>query len=78
MLFRALFWVGLVSMLMPREPDLGYGRPGPGADLTSGVLSWFHSGTETKAAEPKSRTVTTRSLAQVKAEIAAAVRQDNF
>ena len=28
MIFRAIFWIGLVSLLMPREPDLGLGRPG--------------------------------------------------
>ncbi|MGH6872480.1 MAG: hypothetical protein ACREHE_13340 [Rhizomicrobium sp.] len=28
MLFRALFWIALVSILMPREPNLGFGRPG--------------------------------------------------
>jgi hypothetical protein len=28
MLFRALFWIAVVAVLMPREPDLGLGRPG--------------------------------------------------
>ncbi|HEY5047703.1 MAG TPA: hypothetical protein VII49_06790 [Rhizomicrobium sp.] len=28
MVLRALFWITLVSVLMPREPDLGFGRPG--------------------------------------------------
>ncbi len=28
MILRAIFWIGLVSFLMPREPDLGFGRPG--------------------------------------------------
>ena len=28
LIFRALFWVGVVALLMPREPDLGVGRPG--------------------------------------------------
>jgi len=28
MIFRAIFWIGLVALLMPHEPDLGYGRPG--------------------------------------------------
>lgn len=27
MLLRAVFWIGLVSLLMPHEPDLGLGRP---------------------------------------------------
>ena len=28
MIFRAIFWIGLVAFLMPHEPDLGFGRPG--------------------------------------------------
>jgi hypothetical protein len=27
MIFRAIFWIGLVAILMPHEPDLGFGRP---------------------------------------------------
>ena len=27
MLLRAAFWIGVVSLMMPREPDLGFGRP---------------------------------------------------
>jgi hypothetical protein len=27
MIFRAIFWIGLVALLMPHEPDLGFGRP---------------------------------------------------
>ncbi len=27
MIFRAVFWIGLVALLMPHEPDLGFGRP---------------------------------------------------
>ena len=30
MIFRAIFWIGLVSLLTPHEPDLGLGRPGAG------------------------------------------------
>ncbi|HVZ91374.1 MAG TPA: hypothetical protein VG843_06965 [Rhizomicrobium sp.] len=29
MIFRAIFWIGLVAVMMPREPDLGFGRPSP-------------------------------------------------
>lgn len=33
MLFKAVFWIAVISMLMPREPNLGFGRPGaPSAD----------------------------------------------
>ena len=28
MLFRAAFWIAVVAVFMPHEPDLGYGRPG--------------------------------------------------
>ncbi|HWU56194.1 MAG TPA: hypothetical protein VN175_11880 [Rhizomicrobium sp.] len=35
MIFRAVFWIGLVSLLAPHEPDLGLGRPGAGAALSS-------------------------------------------
>lgn len=35
MIFRAVFWIGLVSLLMPHEPNLGLGRPGAGTVRTS-------------------------------------------
>ncbi len=35
MIFRAVFWIGLVSLLTPHEPDLGLGRPGAGTSPTS-------------------------------------------
>ena len=39
MIFRAVFWIGLVSLLMPREPDLGLGRPGAGtSNLTPATI----------------------------------------
>jgi hypothetical protein len=44
MIFRAIFWIGLVSLLMPREPDLGLGRPGAGTSLPSAVTSWAATG----------------------------------
>ena len=30
MIFRAVFWIGLVSLLTPHEPDLGLGHPDAG------------------------------------------------
>jgi hypothetical protein len=27
MILRAIFWIGVVSVLIPHEPDLGFGRP---------------------------------------------------
>jgi hypothetical protein len=44
MIFRAIFWIGLVSLLMPREPDLGFGRPSAGTSLPSTVTSWAATG----------------------------------
>jgi hypothetical protein len=35
MIFRAVFWIGLVSLLTPHEPNLGLGRPGAGTLQTS-------------------------------------------
>src|SRR5260370_42702064 len=35
MIFRAVFWIGLVSLLAPHEPDLGLGRPGAGTSHSS-------------------------------------------
>jgi hypothetical protein len=29
MIFRTIVAVGLIGLLMPKEPDLGFGRPGP-------------------------------------------------
>ena len=37
MLLRAVFWVGLVALMVPHEPDLGFGRPGPGQAATAGA-----------------------------------------
>jgi hypothetical protein len=38
MIFRALFWVAVVAVLMPHEPDLGLGRPSAdGAQLPSAI-----------------------------------------
>jgi hypothetical protein len=39
MILRAIFWIGLVSLLMPHGPDLGLGRPGAGASLSSKIAA---------------------------------------
>lgn len=39
MILRALFAIGVVTMLTPHEPDLGLGRPGAGALLPSPAAS---------------------------------------
>jgi len=52
MIFRAIFWIGLVSLLAPHEPDLGLGHPGAGtsnvstATLKSTVESLWRSDKE--------------------------------
>ncbi len=38
MIFRAVFWIGLVSLLAPHEPDLGLGRPGAGTSQISPAM----------------------------------------
>jgi hypothetical protein len=35
MLLRAVFWIGLVALMMPHEPDLGLGRPDSAVALIS-------------------------------------------
>jgi hypothetical protein len=44
MILRAIFWIGLVSLLTPHEPDLGLGRPGAGISLPATVESWAVTG----------------------------------
>jgi hypothetical protein len=39
MILRAIFWIAVVAVLMPREPDLGLGRPGVNASSPSAVLA---------------------------------------
>jgi hypothetical protein len=78
---RALFWIALVAVLMPREPDLGFGRPSTHG-LVSDAMSWASSanpgqicsGREAACATGLSfldslQSVTVRSLARVKADI---------
>jgi len=44
MILKAVFWIGLVSLLAPHEPDLGLGRPGAGISLPDTVKSWAVTG----------------------------------
>jgi hypothetical protein len=44
MIFRAVFWIGLVALLMPQEPDLGFGRPGAlDSQVAGDVADWAKS-----------------------------------
>ena len=45
MIFRAMFWIAVVAVLMPREPDLGLGRPGASSgNLLSKLTSLIEPG----------------------------------
>src|SRR6516225_2462898 len=82
MIFRAIFWIAVVSVLMPHEPDLGFGRPHLGEALPA-TLSSLVAQTSTEqncAADNKACTaglallnsfqaMTVRSLADVKADL---------
>lgn len=39
MIMRAMFWIAVVAVLMPREPDLGLGRPGVDASAPGTLIS---------------------------------------
>ena len=82
MLLRAVFWIGLVSLLMPHEPNLGFGRPHFGP--SPATSAWIDraspenicKGREAACGSGLSflesfQAVAIRSLAQVKAEIEA-------
>lgn len=87
MLFRALFWIAVVSVFMPREPDLGLGRPSSHASLleTAGGLAnavQSNPSCSTDAAACRTgwglldslQSITVRNLAEVKADIEEAER----
>ena len=84
MILRAIFWIALVSVLMPHEPDLGFGRPQGTALLPSQVGEWAKATAAAPGAACDGRQtactaglafldslqiVAVRSLAQVKADI---------
>jgi hypothetical protein len=83
MIFRAIFWIGLVSLLMPHEPDIGLGRPAAGISLPAMLKSWGDSslaradGLEPNGAMASGRRQTNykeRSLIDVKNEIDASIK----
>jgi hypothetical protein len=91
MIGRAIFWIGLVWLLIPHEPDVGLGNPGVArsnlrqsivahADEAAARLDHRCDKNElacTRAARFFSmlaHQARTRSLADVKAEIAASIR----
>jgi hypothetical protein len=85
MILRAIFWIGLVALLMPHEPDLGLGRAAaPGQALMSGVSSAFRHNTSCEGQEvactaavgllERLKISSARSLAEVRSEIDQAER----
>jgi hypothetical protein len=40
MIFKAIFCVAVAAMLIPHEPDLGFGRPGAQTSLLQSATSW--------------------------------------
>jgi hypothetical protein len=87
MLFRAVFWIGLVSLLVPHEPDLGFGRPHLGASEPTSAPVDRSQLEVCKAGETACssgfwllnsfQSVAVRSLAQVKADIEESRRAQN-
>jgi hypothetical protein len=91
MIFRALFCIAVVWMLIPHEPDLGFGRPGTeGASAMQSAGKWAESSlTATGGSCSRQsamcvaalgvldsvQSVTVKGLAQVKADIEAAQRE---
>jgi hypothetical protein len=84
MILRAVFWIAVVSLLIPREPDLGFGRPGAQGSILQSAASWAQTSLATPNSACKDHTsacvaalgildsvqsVAVRSLAQVKTEI---------
>ena len=51
MILRAVFWIAVVSFFMPREPDLGLGRPGSAQDGIGGLMARVEAAEPAKACE---------------------------
>jgi hypothetical protein len=90
MIFRAIFWIGLVAVLMPHEPDLGFGRPGGNQpDMAGEVADWAkakvtstglcrHNGDACSSGTSfieDLRMAAQRSLAEVKQDIASSAHR---
>ena len=91
MILRALFWIAVVAIFMPREPDLGLGRPGAVAallppamaDSVESLLGAPHQACQHHAEGCAAalgvidnlQSVALRSLNQVKAEIEQSERE---
>jgi hypothetical protein len=82
MILRAVFWIAVVSFFMPREPDLGFGRPNGDAGGIAGLVQNAQTASAQATCESKNdactvglgllsqfRGVAVHSLAEVKADI---------
>ena len=53
MIFRAIFWIGLVAILMPHEPDLGLGRPAAiTSPLAGEIAGWTKANVDPNLKDP--------------------------
>jgi hypothetical protein len=88
MILRAAFWIAVVALLMPHEPNLGFGRPSDAAAAWPGaVLSWVDAaiGSSGKlcqsgcpaleAGADTARSLSLHSIAEARAEIEEAERE---
>ena len=74
MILRALFWITLIVILMPHEPDLGLGRPGFSPQFSGSDKGVMHCPAGGACAGALGlldtlQTVAVRNLAEVKADI---------
>lgn len=55
MIFRAMFWIGLVAVMMPHEPDLGFGRPAAvdSATVETGLADWAKTKLQPNLKDPQ-------------------------
>ena len=55
MIFRAIFWIGLVAVMMPHEPDLGFGRPAAAdsAAVDTGITEWARTTLQPNLKDPQ-------------------------
>lgn len=51
MILRAVFWIAVVSFFMPREPDLGLGRPGSEQEGIGGLMARVEAAEPAKACD---------------------------
>ncbi|HEY4112939.1 MAG TPA: hypothetical protein VGM17_02665 [Rhizomicrobium sp.] len=85
MILRAIFWIAVVAVLMPHEPDLGLGRPGKNESIASQVSTALRAPhtcdggqvacVALSAIVDRIKASGAKSLAQVKADIEEAEAQ---